>query len=77
MKVDELRDQLRKRGVTGVSTMRKADLVKTLVKTLREGESGATSARATTAGAAKKSMPAARPAKGGARPGGSRTSGSA
>jgi hypothetical protein len=35
LRVDEIRSQLRERGVSGISTLRKDDLVKTLVKTLR------------------------------------------
>jgi hypothetical protein len=37
MKVDELRDRLRRRGVTDTADMKKDDLVKTLVKSLRDG----------------------------------------
>lgn len=37
LKVDELRAQLRERGVNGYSGLRKDELVKKLVKTLREG----------------------------------------
>jgi len=40
--VDELRSRLKEQGVTGTSSLRKEELVKTLVKTLRaEGGSGA------------------------------------
>ncbi|SBT48328.1 hypothetical protein [Micromonospora auratinigra] len=42
MKVDDLRGQLRRRGVGGISAMRKPELVKTLARTLRaEGRGGA------------------------------------
>ncbi|SDY07035.1 hypothetical protein SAMN05444365_101570 [Micromonospora pattaloongensis] len=37
LKVDELRSQLRARGVNGTSGLRKEQLVKALVKTLQEG----------------------------------------
>ncbi|ASW56898.1 hypothetical protein [Plantactinospora sp. KBS50] len=35
MRMDEIRNRLRKRGVTGISGMRKDDLVNTLVRTMR------------------------------------------
>ncbi|MEW2375789.1 hypothetical protein AB0883_06750 [Micromonospora sp. NPDC047812] len=48
MKVDEIRGQLRKRGVSGISALRKPDLVKTLAKTLRaERPSGGAARRST------------------------------
>ncbi|MCP3784338.1 hypothetical protein NLX85_13265, partial [Micromonospora sp. A3M-1-15] len=37
LKVDQLRDRLRRRGVTGTADMRKPDLVDALVQALREG----------------------------------------
>ncbi|RQW82320.1 hypothetical protein DKL51_33380, partial [Micromonospora globispora] len=37
LKVDQLRDRLRRRGITGTAEMRKDDLVKALIKALREG----------------------------------------
>ncbi|MGY4683075.1 hypothetical protein ACWIGG_15035 [Micromonospora aurantiaca (nom. illeg.)] len=40
MKVDDLRSQLKRRGVSGISALRKPELVKTLARTMR-GESGA------------------------------------
>jgi hypothetical protein len=41
LKVDELRSRLKERGVTGTSALRKDELVKTLVKTMRaEGRGG-------------------------------------
>ncbi|RKN39134.1 hypothetical protein [Micromonospora endolithica] len=40
MKVDEIRGQLRRRGVSGVSGLRKPELVKTLARTLRAEERG-------------------------------------
>src|SRR2546430_8040152 len=42
LKVDELRERLRARGVTGTSALRKDDLVKSLVKSLREEHKGNT-----------------------------------
>ncbi|WUI10628.1 hypothetical protein OHQ87_27630 [Micromonospora sp. NBC_00421] len=42
MRVDDIRGQLRRRGVSGISALRKPELVKTLVRTLRsEGRGGA------------------------------------
>ncbi|MFI2646745.1 hypothetical protein [Micromonospora fulviviridis] len=53
MKVDDIRGQLRRRGISGTSAMRKPDLVKTLVRSLRsEGRGGA---------ARKSTGPAGRP----------------
>ncbi|MEU4792664.1 hypothetical protein AB0F95_23455 [Micromonospora tulbaghiae] len=40
MKVDDIRSQLRRRGVTGISALRKPELVKTLARSMR-GEGGA------------------------------------
>ena len=40
MKVDDLRSQLKRRGVSGISALRKPELVKTLARTMR-GEGGA------------------------------------
>ncbi|MEW2332452.1 hypothetical protein AB0880_32190 [Micromonospora chersina] len=37
LKVDQLRDRLRRRGITGTADMRKPDLVDALVQALREG----------------------------------------
>ncbi|WP_309148192.1 hypothetical protein [Micromonospora endophytica] len=37
MRVDDIRGQLRRYGVSGISALRKPELVKTLVKTLRSG----------------------------------------
>ncbi|MGC1214472.1 MAG: hypothetical protein WA890_24830 [Micromonospora sp.] len=44
LKVDELRNRLRRRGVTGTSDMHKDDLVKALVKSMRDGAKKSTSA---------------------------------
>ncbi|MEU0549456.1 hypothetical protein [Micromonospora sp. NPDC005979] len=41
MRVDDIRGQLRKRGVSGISAMRKPDLVKQLVRSLRSDAGGA------------------------------------
>ncbi|WP_374225344.1 hypothetical protein [Micromonospora sp. C95] len=40
MRVDDIRGQLRRHGVSGISALRKPELVKTLVKTLRSGGAG-------------------------------------
>ncbi|MEU8264140.1 hypothetical protein AB0C02_26385 [Micromonospora sp. NPDC048999] len=48
MKVDDLRSQLRRRGVTGISTLRKPELVKTLARTLRAESRGGGAARKAT-----------------------------
>ncbi|WP_431942640.1 hypothetical protein [Micromonospora marina] len=40
MKVDDIRSQLKRRGVSGISALRKPELVKTLARTMR-GEGGA------------------------------------
>src|SRR4029453_15740874 len=37
LKVDQLRDRLRRRGITGTGDMRKDELVKALIKAMREG----------------------------------------
>ena len=58
LKVDDLRSQLRRRGVSGISGLRKDDLVKSLVRSMRaEGRGGAALPR--TASGAKKSTTAA------------------
>ncbi|SCE90928.1 hypothetical protein GA0070607_3097 [Micromonospora coriariae] len=46
MRVDDIRGQLRKRGVSGISALRKPDLVKQLVRSLR-AESGGAARRST------------------------------
>lgn len=43
LKVDELRDRLRDRGVTGTADMRKDDLVKALIKSMKDGPKKSTS----------------------------------
>ncbi|MDM4720979.1 hypothetical protein QTQ03_15770 [Micromonospora sp. WMMA1363] len=48
MRVDEIRGQLRRHGVSGVSTLRKPELVKTLVRTLRAAGRPGAAARAST-----------------------------
>ncbi|SCG13934.1 hypothetical protein GA0070610_0125 [Micromonospora echinofusca] len=48
MKVDEIRGQLRKRGVSGISALRKPELVKTLAKTLRAERPAGGAARRST-----------------------------
>ncbi|MCI4062934.1 hypothetical protein MRQ36_10250 [Micromonospora sp. R77] len=48
MKVDDIRGQLRRRGVSGISALRKPELVKTLARTLRsEGRVGGAARRST------------------------------
>ncbi|MFE9651996.1 hypothetical protein [Micromonospora sp. NPDC006431] len=44
--VEQLRDRLRRRGVTGTAELRKGDLVKALVRSMRDGAKKSTSARA-------------------------------
>ncbi|MFI6130878.1 hypothetical protein [Micromonospora sp. NPDC051141] len=64
MKVDDIRGQLRRRGVSGTSTLRKPELVKTLARTMRaEGRGGAARRSTGPAGrpaAAKKTTTAAK-----------------
>ncbi|WP_329015259.1 hypothetical protein OG271_08240 [Micromonospora rifamycinica] len=48
MKVDDLRGQLRRRGISGISALRKPELVKTLVRTLRSEVRGGGAARRST-----------------------------
>ncbi|MEU1887752.1 hypothetical protein ABZ491_20025 [Micromonospora rifamycinica] len=85
MKVDDLRGQLRRRGISGISALRKPELVKTLVRTLRSevraggaarrstGPSGRAPARRSAGGtaAAGKAAPARRssPARSAAKAG--------
>ncbi|NGM16402.1 hypothetical protein ENC19_29175, partial [Verrucosispora sp. CWR15] len=40
MRVDDIRGQLRRHGVSGISALRKPELVKTLTKTLRSSGAG-------------------------------------
>ncbi|MET7804158.1 SAP domain-containing protein [Micromonospora chersina] len=65
LKVDQLRDRLRRRGVTGTADMRKDDLVKALVKAMKDGAKKSTSARAggssRGSSSAKKSTSSANP----------------
>ncbi|MFY1652336.1 hypothetical protein ACN27J_15755 [Solwaraspora sp. WMMB762] len=56
LRVDELRDQLRKRGVTGTSNLRKPDLIKSLARAMRRG----TPARAKQASRPKAGSPTSR-----------------
>ncbi|MFI2710129.1 hypothetical protein ACH495_08365 [Micromonospora sp. NPDC018662] len=66
MKVDDIRGQLRRRGVSGTSALRKPELVKTLARTMRaEGRGGAARRSTGPAGrpaAAKKTAAAKRTA---------------
>ncbi|MFD2767691.1 hypothetical protein [Micromonospora eburnea] len=48
MRVDDIRGQLRRRGVSGISALRKPELVKTLVRTLRAETRGGGAARKAT-----------------------------
>ncbi|MGC3859236.1 SAP domain-containing protein [Micromonospora chersina] len=66
LKVDQLRDRLRRRGVTGTADMRKDDLVKALVKAMKDGAKKSTAARAggssrSSSSSAKKSTSSANP----------------
>ncbi|MEU4367597.1 hypothetical protein [Micromonospora chersina] len=65
LKVEQLRDRLRRRGVTGTADMRKDDLVKALVKAMKDGAKKSTSARAggssRGSSSAKKSTSSANP----------------
>ncbi|MFG2105809.1 SAP domain-containing protein [Micromonospora chersina] len=65
LKVDQLRDRLRRRGVTGTADMRKDDLVKALVKAMKAGAKKSTSARSggssRGSSSAKKSTSSANP----------------
>ncbi|WP_319460388.1 hypothetical protein [Micromonospora sp. RTP1Z1] len=68
MKVDDIRGQLRRRGVAGISALRKPELVKTLARTLRsEARAGGAARRSTgpagRAAATKKSAAKKAPAK--------------
>ncbi|MEH1167143.1 hypothetical protein V6V47_17345 [Micromonospora sp. CPCC 205539] len=81
MRVDDIRGQLRKRGVSGISALRKPDLVKQLVRSLRAERGGAarrstgpagratgTRASAGRAAATKKSVARAAPSRAKAAP---------
>src|SRR5512139_2997989 len=46
LKVDQLRDRLRRRGVTGTADMHKDELVKALIRTMRDGAKKSTSGSA-------------------------------
>ena len=48
MKIDDIRGQLRRRGVSGISALRKPELVKTLAQTLRSESRGGGAARKAT-----------------------------
>ncbi|MFU8855174.1 hypothetical protein ACNAW0_30070, partial [Micromonospora sp. SL1-18] len=67
MRIDDIRSQLRRRGVAGISTLRKPDLVKTLAKTLRAESRGGGAARRATGpagrAATKKAVAKKAPAK--------------
>jgi hypothetical protein len=55
LKVDELRARLKERGVSGISGLRKDELVKTLVKTLRaEGGRGSSRKGGSSGGGARR-----------------------
>ncbi|MEU2612926.1 SAP domain-containing protein [Micromonospora sp. NPDC007271] len=55
LKVDELRSRLRDRGVTGTSDMHKPDLVKALVKSLRDAPGSASGSRSGSSGGGRSS----------------------
>jgi hypothetical protein len=48
LKVDQLRDRLRRRGITGTADMHKDELVKTLIKAMRDGHKTVPSPRTGT-----------------------------
>ncbi|WP_433283319.1 hypothetical protein [Micromonospora sp. CA-244673] len=50
LKVDQLRDRLRRRGVTGTAGMRKPELVDALIRALRDDTKGSASGRGRPAG---------------------------
>ncbi|MGW5671282.1 hypothetical protein ACWEVO_25595, partial [Micromonospora sp. NPDC003776] len=69
LKVDQLRDRLRRRGVTGTADMRKPELVDALVRALREGRPTTRSATGRGAAARGGSGPGSRSAaRSGSRP---------
>ncbi|MEV4492377.1 hypothetical protein AB0K04_19945 [Micromonospora coxensis] len=84
LKVDQLRDRLRRRGITGTGDMRKDELVETLVTALREGRkttrsrngSGATSRSGSGSRANSRSGRADSARGGSGSPSGSRGGGS-
>ncbi|HEX2772735.1 MAG TPA: hypothetical protein VHN18_09935, partial [Micromonosporaceae bacterium] len=53
LKVDQLRDRLRRRGITGTTDMHKDELVKTLIKAMREGRKTTGRTEAATPGRAE------------------------
>ncbi|MEU9824780.1 SAP domain-containing protein [Micromonospora chersina] len=65
LKVDQLRDRLRRRGVSGTADMRKDDLVKALVKAMKDGAKKSTSTKtggsSRGSSSAKKSTSSANP----------------
>lgn len=68
LRVDEIRGQLQKRGISGISGQRKGELVKTLVKTMRAEQKGAPAKKRVSAkGAAKKAPVAAKKAPAGGK----------
>jgi hypothetical protein len=70
LRVDEIRSQLRKRGVSGTSALRKPELVKALIKSMRaEKGGGRPTAQKSTGPARKRATPAKKTAASG---GGSR-----
>ncbi|MET8838023.1 hypothetical protein ABZV78_29495 [Micromonospora sp. NPDC004540] len=62
LKVDQLRDRLRRRGVTGTADMRKPELVDALVQALREGRKTTRSGSGTGSGSRGSRSAARRPA---------------
>ncbi|HEX5595329.1 MAG TPA: hypothetical protein VFX61_04780, partial [Micromonosporaceae bacterium] len=55
LRVDDLRNELKKRGVSGISGQRKGELVKTLAKTMRAEQRGKAAPSAKKSPTAKKS----------------------
>ncbi|MTK00659.1 hypothetical protein FF096_01200 [Micromonospora sp. CP22] len=69
MRVDDIRGQLRRHGVSGISTLRKPELVKTLVKTLRSSGAGRRSSGPAGRAKATKASGARQPASSRTAPG--------
>jgi hypothetical protein len=69
LKVDELRSRLKERGVSGISSLRKDELVKRLVKTLRAEGATDGSAKSTDGSAKKGRSSAKKSSDGGVRTG--------
>ncbi|TDC02377.1 hypothetical protein E1091_00860 [Micromonospora fluostatini] len=60
LRVDEIRVRLRRQGVSGISALRKPELVKLLARTMRSGRRGGGAARTSTGPAGRATSTAAR-----------------